>query len=147
MIGVTFLDRHSFLYLFIFIFFQAGATPVLILTSVLLFSSEVSKHSGAGLRASFFPNNTFFPIVFFPNGLDTMQLYFHRGIFPHDFLSLQPPNRTATSICQQSEQLGLTPSLAFLERRFAVCFNPFPFSAAELSMTAWGLFFQLLYFA
>lgn len=88
------------------------------LTSVLLFSSKFSKNSAAGLRALYFANNIFFPAVFLPSGLDTMQIYFHGGTFSPDFLSLHPSNQTATLICQQSEQLGLTPFAVLLGKCF-----------------------------
>lgn len=56
MIGVTFSDRHSFLCYF---FFQAGETPVL--TSVLLFSSQLQQAEHSRFCASYFANQIFFP--------------------------------------------------------------------------------------
>lgn len=122
MIGVTFSDRHSFLCYF---FFQAGETPVL--TSVLLSSSQLQQAEHSRLCASYFANKFFFPTVFFPSGEDTMQIYFHKGSFPPDFLSLHPSNQTHTLTCQKSEQPELTPFSAFLGKCFFCLFQPFHF--------------------
>lgn len=84
------------------------------------------------------PTIFFSPAVFLPSGLDTMQIYFHGGTFSPDFLSLHPSNQTATLICQQSEQLGLTPFAVLLGKCFFLFVSTISlsFSVAELSMTA-----------
>lgn len=133
------------------IFFQPRETPVL--TSVLLFSSEVQQRRALQLaclglcQQSF--SCSFFPPVFLPSGLATMQIYFRGSTFPPDFLSLHPSNQNSHTDLPVIRATGAHPVLGVPREVLSLFVSTISLSffVAELSMAAGGLFFQLFYFA